>query len=153
MADFVYPVKVLFHHCDPAGIVFYPRYFEMVNMVVEAWFDERLGLSFEAMHAELGAAVPTARLAIEFTAPSRHGDRLEFRLRPTRLGRSSLDLEIEAIGGQERRLAMTATLVFVAKPDMRPAPWPAAVAAALGRELAPSPSGDADDGPAAASRR
>jgi 4-hydroxybenzoyl-CoA thioesterase len=132
---FVYPMKVLFHHCDPAGIVFYPRYFEMINMVVEAWFDERLGLSFEAMHAE-GAAVPTARIEIAFAAPSRHGDRLEFRLRPTRLGRTSLDLAIGAVCGAEARLEMTATLVFVAKPGMRPAPWPAPVAAAIGRDLA-----------------
>jgi 4-hydroxybenzoyl-CoA thioesterase len=133
---FVYPMKVLFHHCDPAGIVFYPRYFEMINMVVEAWFDERLGLSFEAMHAQ-GAAVPTARIAIAFTAPSRHGDRLEFRLRPTRLGRTSLDLAIEAWAGDELRLEMTAAIVHVAKPAMRPAPWPEAVAAAIRGELAP----------------
>lgn len=132
---FVYPMKVLFHHCDPAGIVFYPRYFEMINMVVEAWFDERLGLSFEAMHAG-GAAVPTARIEIAFTAPSRHGDRLEFRLRPTRLGRTSLGIAVEASCGPEPRLAMTAALVFVAKPAMRPAPWPPAVAAAIARELA-----------------
>ena len=26
--------KVRFQHCDPAGIVFYPRYFEMINSVV-----------------------------------------------------------------------------------------------------------------------
>jgi 4-hydroxybenzoyl-CoA thioesterase len=32
--------KVLFKHCDPAGIVFYPRYFEMINDCVEAFFDE-----------------------------------------------------------------------------------------------------------------
>jgi 4-hydroxybenzoyl-CoA thioesterase len=24
--------KVLFRHCDPAGIVFFPRYFEMVRL-------------------------------------------------------------------------------------------------------------------------
>jgi len=129
-------MKVLFHHCDPAGIVFYPRYFEMINMVIEAWFDDRLGLPFEVMHAEHGAAVPTARIDVAFTAPSRHGDRLEFRLRPTRRGRASLDLAMEAVGGGVRRFAMTATIVFVAKPDMRPAPWPEPVATAIDRELA-----------------
>lgn len=131
---FVQPIKVLFHHCDPAGIVFYPRYFEMINIVVETWFDERVGLSFEAMHRE-GSAVPTARIEIAFTAPSRHGDRLEFRLRPTRVGRTSLGLAVEAAAGPERRLEMTSALVFVTKPAMRPAPWPEVVAAALRREL------------------
>ncbi|MEL6103010.1 MAG: acyl-CoA thioesterase, partial [Pseudomonadota bacterium] len=27
--SFQFLQKVLFKHCDPAGIVFYPRYFEM----------------------------------------------------------------------------------------------------------------------------
>ena len=31
--------KVLFKHCDPAGIVFHPRYFETVNDCVAAFFD------------------------------------------------------------------------------------------------------------------
>ena len=34
--------KVRFEHCDPAGIVFYPRYFEMINGTVEDWFEEDL---------------------------------------------------------------------------------------------------------------
>ena len=29
--------RVRFAHCDPAGIVFYPRYFEMLNELVEAF--------------------------------------------------------------------------------------------------------------------
>ena len=28
---FTMPQKVQFKHCDPAGIVFYPRYFELLN--------------------------------------------------------------------------------------------------------------------------
>ena len=39
---FTYPHKVLFRHCDPAGIVFYPRYFEMMNDTVEAFFGTAL---------------------------------------------------------------------------------------------------------------
>ena len=31
---FIAQRKVRFQHCDPAGIVFYPRYFEMLNSVV-----------------------------------------------------------------------------------------------------------------------
>ncbi|MFD1807906.1 hypothetical protein ACFSHQ_06310 [Gemmobacter lanyuensis] len=29
------PIQIEFNHCDPAGIVFYPRYFEMTNSVIE----------------------------------------------------------------------------------------------------------------------
>ena len=62
---------VEFHHCDPAGIVFYPRYFEMLNSVVEEWFGERNGLPFDRMHRIERRGVPTVRLETVFTAPSR----------------------------------------------------------------------------------
>ena len=37
-------VPVRFSHCDPAGIVYFPRYFDMINGVVEDWFAGTLGL-------------------------------------------------------------------------------------------------------------
>ena len=39
----LYPIE--FNHCDPAGIVFYPRYFEMTNHVCENFFREAVGVS------------------------------------------------------------------------------------------------------------
>ena len=38
MAQFATEILVRFQHCDPAGIVFYPRYFEMISQSVEEWF-------------------------------------------------------------------------------------------------------------------
>ena len=72
-------IPVEFNHCDPAGIVFYPRYFEMTNSVVENFFADEGGHSFARMMAE-GQGVPTARLETTFHAPSRLGDRLDFTL-------------------------------------------------------------------------
>jgi len=62
MAAFTYTQKVMFQHCDPAGIVFYPRYFEMVNATVEEWFDQVIGFGFPTMHGPMKVAVPTAAL-------------------------------------------------------------------------------------------
>ncbi|MFC2968921.1 acyl-CoA thioesterase [Acidimangrovimonas pyrenivorans] len=134
MTGFAYPQKVLFQHCDPAGIVFYPRYFEMLNATVEAWFEQRLGHSFARLHGEVAAGVPTAGLEITFSAPSRLGDDLLFTLWPERLGRSSVGLCFTADCGAERRLEMRSTLVFVALADGRPRPWPEALRSALERE-------------------
>ena len=72
---FTYPQNVLFKHCDPAGIVFYPRYFEMINDCVEAFFNDALATPFHRLIAAGG--VPTVRIENEFVAPSRHGDRLD----------------------------------------------------------------------------
>ena len=124
---------VEFNHCDPAGIVFYPRYFEMTNSVVENFFREIMGFPFARLHAE-GRAVPTARIAIDFTAPSRLGDRLDFTLDVARLGRTSVTFRIAATGAGEPRLQGLFTLVWLDATG-RPDPWPAAMRDTLSQHL------------------
>ncbi|MGK7659871.1 MULTISPECIES: acyl-CoA thioesterase [unclassified Marinovum] len=113
--------KVLFRHCDPAGIVFFPRYFEMMNDCVEAFFDETLGWPFAEVHKT--AAVPTAEIRTRFQRPSFHGDRLTLRLVITHVGRTSLGYDMRAICGEELRFATEAVLVHVDGAG-KPAPWP-----------------------------
>lgn len=117
--------RVEFQHCDPAGIVFYPRYFEMVNSVVEEWFDRAVGLGFAEMHLERGIGVPTAHIETTFLRPSRLGDVLDFSLAPARLGRASLDIAVEARCAGESRLSSRSTLVLVEMKTGRPIRWPA----------------------------
>ena len=124
--------KVMFKDCDPARIVFYPRYFEMLNDTVEWFFDAALGCPFEALH--LGHAVPTARIETQFKAPSRLGDWLEITLTCTRLGRSALDLDFVMRCGDEVRLTASSTLVHVG-PDGRPVPWTDGLRKALEDQL------------------
>ena len=106
---YVYPQKILFKHCDPAGIVFYPRYFEMMNDCVEAFFDEILGLPFSTIHREGG--VPMAEISTRFRAPSRLGDKLKISLRVTKHGRSSIGLCFHAECDGETRFETKSTLV------------------------------------------
>ena len=82
--SFTFTQKVLFRHCDPAGIVFYPRYFEMINDCVEAFF-ESLNYPFYEMH-KAGHGVPTAQIETRFIAPSRHGEVLDLQLNCHKLG-------------------------------------------------------------------
>lgn len=103
--------KVLFKHCDPAGIVFFPRYFEMMNDCVEAFFDEVLDWPFETFHKNGG--IPTAVITTTFTAPSCHGDRLVLRLIVKRIGRASIDYRMTAHCADEQRFETEATLVYV----------------------------------------
>lgn len=114
---------VRFADCDAAGIMFFPRLMEMLNGVVEAWFEGPLGLSFRTLHLERGWSVPTARLEAEFHAPSRLEDVLDWRLGVTRLGHSSCALRHRVDCGGQARLSAGQTLVFVAG-AMRAAPWP-----------------------------
>ncbi|MCH2164292.1 MAG: acyl-CoA thioesterase [Marinovum sp.] len=121
---FSYPQSVLFRHCDPAGIVFYPRYFEMINDAVEAFFAGALDWPFEDIHN--GNAVPTAKFDIRFKAPARHGDNLILNLTITQLGRSSLGLTTRALNGN--RLIFEADQVLVCTSTLgKPISWPSPV--------------------------
>ncbi len=118
---FTMPQPVLFRHCDPAGIVFYPRYFEMMNDLVEAWFDAALRRPFSRVHRH-GAAVPTATITATFHAPSRHGDLLALTLAVTRLGGASMGLHMAASCEGQPRFDADSVLVNVG-PDGRPLRW------------------------------
>ena len=119
--------KVLFKHCDPAGIVFFPRYIEMMNDRVEEFFDH-IGHPFEQILENGG--VPTAQLEASFAKPSRHGDRLQFALWLTKLGRSSASVRITAYAGDELRVQFRSVLVFV-DTQGRSKAWPDDIRRAL----------------------
>jgi 4-hydroxybenzoyl-CoA thioesterase len=116
-------VQVEFNHCDPAGIVFYPRYFEMVNSVVENFFAEALGYSFRRIHLDAGCGVPTVHLEADFHAPARLGECLDFILAVDHIGTSSLRLTIGATHEAKARIGVKSTLVWIG-PDGESAPWP-----------------------------
>jgi hypothetical protein len=39
-----FPVR--FSHCDPAGIVYFPHYFDMFNGLIEDWYTQELGYDY-----------------------------------------------------------------------------------------------------------
>lgn len=125
MAVFAVDIPIRFAHCDPAGIVFFPRYFEMVNQVVEDWFAGPLGCSFKALHLDQGMGVPTARFETEFRKPSRLEEVLRFSLEVERVGRSSCILQIQARCEGELRASFRQTLVFIDLAAMASRAWPA----------------------------
>ncbi|WP_199259016.1 acyl-CoA thioesterase [Paracoccus binzhouensis] len=119
-------IQVEFNHCDPAGIVFYPRYFEMLNSVIENFFAEVLAYPFTRIHVEERCSVPTVQIEAGFRAPSRLGEVLEFALELQHVGRSSARLVQRASAGGQERLHCVSTLVWVT-PEGRAAPWPGAI--------------------------
>lgn len=115
-------IRVEFNHCDPAGIVFFPRYYEMANSVLENFFREVVDYPYHRMMEE-GFGAPTVRIETDFTAPSRLGDLLDWSLRVTRLGTSSASFALAAEGAGQARIATLHTLVWLGA-DKRATPWP-----------------------------
>lgn len=133
MPAFAHRNTVLFQHCDPAGIVFYPRYFEMINELVETFFAEAVGWSFHQLHVVERLGVPMGRIEADFHAPSHLGDVLDWTLATTRVGGASADLVIRASGAGEPRLTARGTLVMVELDRMKARRWPDGPRAALER--------------------
>ena len=80
---------IRFHHCDPAGIVFYPQYFVLFNELVEDWFNQGLHVDFADFHAVQRLGVPMAHIECDFLAPSKIGETLSLALAVKRIGRTS----------------------------------------------------------------
>lgn len=118
---------VRFSHCDPAGIVFYPRYVELCNEVVEDWFREALAVDFHALHEQHRLGVPAVRLGVEYLAPSTYGDVLEFALQVRAIGTASMDLSLLARCGDQERVRIELKVVMISMDSMRAqkiaAPW------------------------------
>ncbi|WP_457443621.1 acyl-CoA thioesterase [Roseateles sp. P5_E4] len=127
---------VRFGHCDPAGIVFYPRYFEMLNELIEDWFAQGLCLPFDVLIGQRGVGMPTAQLDTRFLRVSRHGDRLVQTIHIERLGGGSMTLRIAFDGADGTRVEFTQVLVCTSLATHKPQAFPADLRAALERSLA-----------------
>ena len=80
--------KIRFKHVDYAGIVFYPRFLEMLNDLVEDWFEEALDRPFSKIHETNG--IPTVDLKVQFKKAARLGEILTKKLWVQNLGGASV---------------------------------------------------------------
>jgi 4-hydroxybenzoyl-CoA thioesterase len=118
-------IPVRFADCDAAGIVFYPRYLEMFNGLVENWFRDELQFSFTEIVTNRGWGVPTVHLEVDFVAPSRFDETLSATLTVRSVGTTSIGLEI-LFRGQDNgdRVRGRVVLVLIDRAKQLAIPWP-----------------------------
>ena len=133
MTTFSRDMRVHFEDCDPAGIIFYPRFFALVNRLVEDWFADELGASFKSLHLDQRKGVPTVQFACDFQSPLRLGDTAQMRLTVAHLGASSCQLLIEARLGDAPAAKFEQTIVYTDLQAMKSEPWPAELRANITR--------------------
>jgi 4-hydroxybenzoyl-CoA thioesterase len=102
---------IRFSDCDPAGMVFFPQYFVMLNAVVEDWFTQALGVNYSQLLGQRRIGLPTVSLQSEFRAPCRMGDAVEFRLQLERMGSRSLTLRVDCMHGHKCSVRIRQVLV------------------------------------------
>jgi 4-hydroxybenzoyl-CoA thioesterase len=101
-----HPLEVHFGDCDPAGIVYFPRFFDFFHRAMESWFGRALGLPYDDLILREKIGFPAVHTEADFRSPCRFGEKLVIELRLARLGRTSLTLaySVRAESGGEARL-------------------------------------------------
>lgn len=132
-------VTIEWGDCDPAGIVFYPRYFAIFDACTGALFAAALGRPKSAWTQAFGIlGIPMVDTRATFRAPSAHGDEVTVESRVTAFRRSAFDVHhilrrADGTIGVEGFETRVWTVRDPADPGrIRSAPIPAEVIAAFG---------------------
>jgi 4-hydroxybenzoyl-CoA thioesterase len=81
-------------HCDPAGIVFNPRFFEFFDWSTAQLVNVALALEASSLAAAYGVAgIPLVDTRANFLRPSRYGEEVEILSEVTHVGRSSFEID------------------------------------------------------------
>jgi 4-hydroxybenzoyl-CoA thioesterase len=91
---FTQSVVIRFSHCDPAGIVYFPHYFDMFNGLIEDWYTHEIDYDYAELVIGTHFGFPFVHIECDFMIPSRMGEHLQLTLLVERMGRSSLGLTI-----------------------------------------------------------
>jgi 4-hydroxybenzoyl-CoA thioesterase len=93
MLSNTFTVRIEWGDCDPAGIIFYPRYFEIFDAATAALFERALGITKFQMFKNLEfAGFPLVRTQARFLKPTRFGDDVTVATK-INFGRSSFEIE------------------------------------------------------------
>jgi 4-hydroxybenzoyl-CoA thioesterase len=141
MAAFQREMLVRFGHCDAAGWVFYPRYFEMISDFVEDWFEDGLMTSAPGLFHHKKLLTPSVHFTVDFAKPTHYGERLTFNLWTIKVGRTSCELRIEASHQGELRMRVRQVLVFISASSARATAVPPELVARMQRFSLEAPAG------------
>lgn len=84
------PVRIGWGHCDPAGLVYFPRFFEMFHDAMERWFSDALAMPYADLIVARKIGFPSVHTEADFKNPSVFGDELAIELRVGGLGSKSI---------------------------------------------------------------
>ncbi len=110
-------VKVRWSEADPAGIVFYPRFFEWFDLATEALF-ESVGMPWPVLFPEHRiVGVPIVESGARFAAPVRYGDEVTVRSTVTEVREKTFRVEHEVSVAGTRCATGFEVRAWVAQPE------------------------------------
>jgi len=113
-------VRIEWGDCDPAGIIFYPRYFEIFDASTSALFEHALGLTkFQLLKTFDFAGFPLARTRARFLKSTRFGDDVTVDT-SVKFGRASFEIEHRLNLNGETCVECSETRVWVVRDPADP---------------------------------
>ncbi len=114
-------VRIEWGDCDPAQIVFYPRYFAMFDGATQELFRAALGKPKIAWVRDFGIiGIPMVDTRAKFIVPSRYGDDIDIESRVSRFGGASFDVEHKVWRGTTLAIEGFETRVWAGPDDANP---------------------------------
>ena len=98
MAVHAHRLQVYWGHCDPAGIVYFPRFFDMFHEAMETWFSAGLRAPYQEVIVGRKIGFPSVHTEADFQKPTAFGDWITVELTLEHLGRSSMRLRYRILG-------------------------------------------------------
>lgn len=117
-----YPIR--FSHCDPAGQVYFPRFFDLLHDAMEDWFNTGLKERFADLLMTQQLGTPTVGTQCDFLSPARFGDTLAIELTILRLRNSSIELGFNASIEGRPCLKCRHTICMFSKETLKTVPIP-----------------------------
>jgi 4-hydroxybenzoyl-CoA thioesterase len=115
------PVHIEWGDCDPAGIVFYPRFFTIFDASTAILFERALGMTkFEFLKAHNCAGIPLVDTRARFLIPAKYGDDVVVESTVKEFRRSSFDVEHRLIKGAELAVEGLETRVWTGRDPTDP---------------------------------
>lgn len=124
-------VTIRHGHCDPAGIVYTPKFFDLFNQAIEGWFIEALGIDYYHVIGERRTGLGYVTASAEFFAPCVMGDELEIVMRVVRVGTKSYTLMLHAMRDGSEALRGHFTTVTTSLDGHKSIPIPADIKDAI----------------------
>jgi 4-hydroxybenzoyl-CoA thioesterase len=132
-APYTYSSRIRFTHTDPAGYVFFPRFFDKFQAAIEDWFTFELQINYAALFLKNGIGLPTAHTECGFLKPCLLGELLDLKVLLQRIGTTSITVSFVGSVASEQRLQAQSVLVFIDLKDGRPVAIPEEVRTRLER--------------------
>ena len=110
---FVYRRLILWGDCDPAAIVYTPRFLDYTLEAIDAWMTKILGVNWYAMNTKLGIGGPIVHASLDFASPAKGGETLQIAVDLATATRSALTFAVTGAVAPRRKIYVAKVVVVI----------------------------------------